>query len=521
MKLKQKLIMLVLIPVVVLGFGVGIFAFMQSKNALIVEIQGQLQVACEGYSDNLYAFKSMDIDITVFEGDTRAYSSIEGVVGTKASQEVIDTTLNGGKTFFSSNVSVNGKPYYGYYVPIEGGMLFAGKPQAGVREVLTQLLISILAISFGIIILVAVVAYIIVSRMAKLIINVSGTISHVADGDLSGEVRDMSGRDEIAAMNNSVSAMARKLKVMVTDITKVSRETQSSVDSLRGTATSTLRASEEIARAIEDVARNNTSQAGIVVSITNGIGVMQQQTSDIADCVEDIESSSASLTENCNDMRVKIEATQETSELMSESVVGIKAKIDATNRVIANMSEILSSIEDIASQTNLLSLNASIEAARAGEMGKGFAVVADSIRTLSENTAKELVGINDIISNITEDFKECADSIDVVVRNNSESMKGIKEVITSFKQVDEAIKNTSTQVGTISRAVAETQEQMKGITEEVTVLGDVSESNAAASQEVNASVEELTALMHSVDQSTVVLAEEAENLIKELSIFKL
>ena len=100
-------------------------------------------------------------------------------------------------------------------------------------------------------------------------------------------------------------------------------------------------------------------------------------------------------------------------------------------------------------------------------------------------------------------------------------MKGIEEVITSFKQVDAAIKNTSVQVDTIGRAVAETQEQMRGISEEITVLGDVSESNAAASQEVNASIEELTALMHSVDQSTVTLAQEAESLMNELSIFKL
>jgi len=201
--------------------------------------------------------------------------------------------------------------------------------------------------------------------------------------------------------------------------------------------------------------------------------------------------------------------------------VGIKEKIDETNRVIAKMSEILDSIEDIASQTNLLSLNASIEAARAGEMGRGFSVVADSIRTLSENTARELVGIKDIISNITEDFKDCADSIDVVVQNNSESMKGIEEVIVSFKQVDEAIRNNTTQVEAIGRAVEETQGQMQGIAEEVSVLGEVSESNAAASQQVNASIEELTSLMHSVDQSTVDLAREAESLMEELSIFKL
>lgn len=521
MRLKQKLIMLVLIPVVVLGFGVGFFSFVQAKDALVQAIEGQLQVACRGYSDDLYAFRDMDIDITVFEGDTRAYSSIEGVVGTKASQEVIETTLNGGRTFFSPDVMVDGQPYYGYYMPTEGGMLFAGKPQADVRKVLTQLLAAILSISAGIIVLVTIVAYVIVSRMARLIINVSATVSHVAEGDLTGEVRDMAGRDEIAAMNNSVSSMARKLKMMVSDISKVSREAQGSAESLRGTAASTLSASEEIAKAIEDVAQNNTSQARIVASITGGIGVMRQKTSDIAVCVEDIESCSSSLTDNCNDMREKIEATQETSELMSQSVVGIKEKIDETNRVIAKMSEILDSIEDIASQTNLLSLNASIEAARAGEMGRGFSVVADSIRTLSENTARELVGIKDIISNITEDFKDCADSIDVVVQNNSESMKGIEEVIVSFKQVDEAIRNNTTQVEAIGRAVEETQEQMQGIAEEVSVLGEVSESNAAASQQVNASIEELTSLMHSVDQSTVDLAREAESLMEELSIFKL
>lgn len=521
MKLKQKLILLVLIPVVILGIGVGLFSAFLAKEALVRNIRGQLQVACEGYTDDLYAFKEMDIDITVFEGDTRAASSIEGVVGTKASAEVIDATLNRRETYFSEDVQVNGLDYFGYYTPIEGGMLFAGKPQADVVSIINQLIAAILIISMIIVILVTIVAYIIVSRMAKSIVNVSNTISLVADGDLTCEVKQMLGRSEIVAMNNSVGVMSQKLKGMVTKISTVSRNTLNAAENLRGTAVSTLNASEEIAKAIEDVAQNNTSQAGIVVGITNGIGVMQKKTSDIAVCVGDIESCSASLTDNCNDMRVKIEATQGSSRLMSESVIGIKDKIDATNRVITKMSEILASIEDIASQTNLLSLNASIEAARAGEMGRGFSVVADSIRTLSENTARELVGIKEIISNITEDFRECADSIDVVVQNNAESMKGVEEVISSFNQIDAAIKSTSEQVEIISRAVAETQEQMQGISDDVITLGDVSEGNAAASQEVNASIEELTALMHSVDNSTVELTQEAQTLMQELSFFKI
>lgn len=521
MKLKQKLIMLVLIPVIVLGLGVGTFSALLAREAMVRNIRGQLQVACEGYTDDLYAFKEMDIDITVFEGDTRAASSIEGAVGTKASAEVIEATLKRQETYFSEDVLVNGKNYFGYYKPIEGGMLFAGKPQADVVSVINQLIAAILIISMIIMILVTITAYIIVSRIAKSIVNVSQTISLVADGDLTCEVKHMLGKSEIVAMNNSVGAMSQKLKGIVTDISEVSRSALDSAESLRGTAASTLSASEEIAKAIEDVARNNTSQAGIVAGITNGIEVMQKKTFDIVDCVKDIESSSASLADDCNDMRVKIEATQGSSRLMSESVVAIRDKIDATNRVIVKMSEILASIEDIASETNLLSLNASIEAARAGEMGKGFSVVAGSIRTLSENTAKELVGIKEIISNITEDFRECADSIEVVVQNNLDNMKGVEEVITSFKQIDASIKNTSVQVEIIGKAVAETQEQMQGISGEVTILGDVSESNAAASQEVNASIEELTALMHSVDNSTAELTQEAQNLMKELSFFKI
>ena len=65
MRLKQKLIMLVLIPVVVLGFGVGFFSFIQAKDALVRAIEGQLQAACRGYSDDLYAFKDMVVALNI------------------------------------------------------------------------------------------------------------------------------------------------------------------------------------------------------------------------------------------------------------------------------------------------------------------------------------------------------------------------------------------------------------------------------------------------------------------------
>jgi len=521
MKLKQKLLMLVIVPLIIIGVGVALISSYLARNAMVQSTETQLAVACEGYSGDVYAYKDQDIDMTVFTGDTRAVSSIEGVVGTKASDEVIKQTLQNKQIYFSDNANVNGQPYYGYYIPTEGGMLFAGKPQADVQKNLNSLAATIMVFALIAVVIAGIVAFIISGQIAGLIINVSQTVHSVAEGDLTREVNDIKGRDEVIAMNNSVKTMIVNLREVLSKTLNVSRDVLSSSDNLRDTSSSTLRACEEIAKAIEDVAQNNTSQAGIASDISSGIGVMQEKTSDIVTSVNSIEACSASLVENCNDMRLKITATQKNSSIMSESVISIKDKIDETNKVIAKMSEILAGIEDIASQTKLLSLNASIEAARAGEFGKGFSVVADNIRTLSENTASELVSIKDIISNIVNDFKECADSIDIAVENNNESSKSIEEVINSFEAVDNAIQDTTHQVGLISAAVGETNQQLTSLSGDIMTLGEVSEGNAAASQQVNASVEELTALMGTVDESTSTLASEASTLKEALAVFKL
>lgn len=521
MKLKQKLLMMVMIPIILLGVGIGVISSFIAGDDLVESTEVQLKIACEGYVDDLYAFKDMDIDITVFEGDTRVASSIEGVVGTQASAEVVKTTLQNKEPYFSRNVDVQGAAYYGYYTPTEDGMLFAGKPQADVKSSLDSLMYAIMMFSIVCMIILGVIAFFIAGRIAKSIIRVSETVGLVADGDLTCEVSERKGRDEISAMNNSVKAMVGNLKEVVSRTASVGQDVLKSSGELRSTSSSTLRACEEISKAIEDVAQNNTSQAGVASDITTEIGIMQEKTADISECVSGIEGCSASLVENCNDMRVKIAATQKNSSMMSESVVRIKNKIDETNKVIAEMSQILAGIEDIASQTKLLSLNASIEAARAGELGKGFSVVADNIRTLSENTAQELVSIKDIISNITGDFKECTDSIDVAVQNNTESAKSISEVISSFEAVDTAIQDTSKQVLLIRTAVEETNTQLSAVSNEIITLGEASESNAAASEEVNASVEELTALMNTVDESTIALTNDAESLKEALKIFKL
>lgn len=134
MKFKQKILLLVIIPLIFLGTVLAILTTYISSDSKVKDNLKMLEIAVDGFNGDVNAFKGDDIDITVFEGDTRVESSIEGAVGTKATEEVIQIVLKEGKEYQTRDVLVNGVDYMGYYRPIEGGMLFAGRPKAEITS---------------------------------------------------------------------------------------------------------------------------------------------------------------------------------------------------------------------------------------------------------------------------------------------------------------------------------------------------------------------------------------------------
>lgn len=177
-------------------------------------------------------------------------------------------------------------------------------------------------------------------------------------------------------------------------------------------------------------------------------------------------------------------AAQNVSQVVKEAVKGkneIVRLLDAMEKISVTSKEIENitlSIEDIASQTNLLSLNASIEAARAGESGKGFAVVADQIGKLAADSAQSAVNTRELIAKSLEEIQNG--------NNITQSTATVLEkVLSSMNEVQEIVKSAST-------ASQSQAEMLKDISQNIEAISSVVETNAASAEENSATSQELT-----------------------------
>ena len=149
------------------------------------------------------------------------------------------------------------------------------------------------------------------------------------------------------------------------------------------------------------------------------------------------------------------------------------------NETSQNIGNIISEIEDIASQTNLLSLNASIEAARAGEAGRGFAVVADQIRKLAEQSTQSAVDTRQLIEGSLAE-------VDAGNKAAQRASKSIESIISGIK----SIAQSSQELSEISKEQSSSMLQVeKGINQ----ISEVVQSNSATAEETSATSQELSA----------------------------
>lgn len=337
------------------------------------------------------------------------------------------------------------------------------------------------------------------------IIKVSEQMKELAEGDFHTDLDVAMDESEVGKMATAIALMKRNITSMIREISdilermgdgnynfkieqnyvgefdqikeslyKISGKMRETLTTIREVSQQIDSGSEQLAYAAQDLAEGCTEQAGKVSNLVNLMDeIYHSMENSAAEAKETVKLST-------NAGHVLVAGNAKMQEL--------KEAIGDISRCSEEIGEIIGTIEEIASQTNLLSLNASIEAARAGEAGKGFAIVADQVKNLADESAKAAGETNKLIERTILAVERGIAIADETALSISEVMQGAKDATDKMETTSKILSNDVANMHEIN-------ENIVRVAEIVDNNSAASEETAAVSEEQKAQVESMVGLM--------------------------
>jgi len=479
--------------------------------------------------DFIDSYLSQDIELTLFQGDTRAITSIKNAngernIGTQAA-DGIWATVSAGKDYTDDAVTINGKNYYVYYMPIKGadgnvwGMAFAGEPSAAINKTINSILMAIIYTSVALIVIFVVFSIFASRAISKPLTIVADAMKTVASGDLSKDIEAKASVQETVDLLTAANTLQDQLKSIIGKTKNISIDLKSGAEAVNHLADQSTDGANQISSAIDDLAQGATSMAENVQAINEEVITMGVSIDNIADNVTEMSAAEKESTEANKVASEYMDKLHDASNRSVGAVEQISQKISECSVAATNIKDAVEMISSIASQTNLLALNASIEAARAGEAGKGFAVVATEIKSLSEQSNSSAEQIKEIVNEIFDKVSDCVDGSKELNDIISNQMSFLHETTEKI----EAMSATGIKMGECATAIGKETEVLVTVKNEVlsnvTDLSAISEENAASNQQVAASVTGIVDAISEIAQNSNTTNDTATDLTDTVSYF--
>lgn len=377
--------------------------------------------------------------------------------------------------------------------------------------------LMVLAATMLVVILISIA---VANRMTKPITQLVAATESLKSGNLNININSR-GKDEIGKLARNFDAMVTGLQELLRNVIDSTEVVSAASEELTANAQQSAATAEQVTSAIESITEGAEKQ---VNSADDATDLVTQIVSDIQQIVSD-STNVASVSEETAKLATNggksINNAVAQMRSIETSVVDSAAVVAKLGERSTEIGQIIDTISGIASQTNLLALNAAIEAARAGEQGRGFAVVADEVRKLAEQSEDATKQIAHLIGEIQTDTdkavvamnKGCTEvkmGTDIV----SEAGQTFNEIITKTNQVSEQIQD-------ISAAIEHMSMNSQKIVTSIRDIDIMSKNNANQTIQVSAATQEQVASADQISKASQALVETADELQKAVSKFSL
>ncbi|MCQ2506213.1 MAG: methyl-accepting chemotaxis protein [Lachnospiraceae bacterium] len=505
----------------------------QMEEYFCYDILNKGDVDVEEYADHSYmkSLQHKGIEMILFKDNVAVLSSMKKADGSydegTLAQTAMYDSVKLGNDYHGENVKMGNDNYFVYCKPLYNnsgrlwGMAFAGEKMEKVTQAVSSVSVNVLILSIALLTSMSIIIILFGGRVSRVLKTVMDGVNELAEGKLDADFDCSSIIKEVQLLAQSGDTLQKQLTLSIGGAQQAADELELAVDTVNQYSNSSAEGATKISDSVNELSLAAKSMAETVQNANMKISNMGDSIDSINGNIMEMNRSGKDNKEANKVASQYMGKLEDASERTSESVNEIGKKISEFSESAAKINAATDAITEIASQTNLLSLNASIEAARAGDAGRGFAVVAQEIQKLADQSSKSAVEIQNIVYEILSKVDECvetAETMNKVIKEQNEFLEETKEKIADMNKAGDALSAGAEAIDKEALALIRIKED---VLNSISDLSAISEENAAFATEVSSTVETITEAIEATKEEANGMKALADELEDKMKFFKL